>query len=114
MEMISDTTFLHDFNPLNSRREKNKQKNVTYGNRKSVAKKYYTAMYDEHGKLKNTGQDICDCFDEACEGCHFPCEVRKSKIKFQFNIKSNLFAVVSVRKVWLALQEQQTLRIRDD
>ena len=76
MTSINSTNFLDDFNPLNSQRERNKQKNqfsftqVT----KKTAKKVAGALYDENGKLKSTGQDVCDCFNLSCPGCHMECE----------------------------------------
>lgn len=33
-----------------------------------------TAVYDCHGRFRATKEDICDCFDEKCVGCHFSCE----------------------------------------
>ncbi len=30
-------------------------------------------MYDEKGLLFGTDLDLCDCLDDACPGCHFPC-----------------------------------------
>ena len=30
-------------------------------------------MYDEAGRMLLDGRDICDCLDEDCVGCHFPC-----------------------------------------
>lgn len=67
--------FLDNFNPQNSRREKNKRRNQYQVQQKATAKKTYnyTALYDDQGRLKSSGQDICDCFDAKCAGCHFPC-----------------------------------------
>lgn len=71
---VSNSTFLSDFNPLNSRREKNKQyRNLCMLKQKPV-KKQYGSLYDEQGKIRGSGEDICDCFEVTCEGCHFPCE----------------------------------------
>lgn len=76
MENIQKTNFLSDFNPLNSRREKNKQfRNLYLTKQKPPTKKQSGNLYDDEGKLKATGEDICDCFDKKCEGCHFPCEL---------------------------------------
>jgi hypothetical protein len=75
IQYIQNSNFLADFNPLNSRREKNKQyRNMFLQKAKPAAKKQYQPLYDENGKLKSTGEDICDCFEATCEGCHFPCE----------------------------------------
>lgn len=30
-------------------------------------------IYDENGHIRATGKDLCDCLDETCPGCHFPC-----------------------------------------
>lgn len=32
------------------------------------------SIYDAQGRFRSTQEDICDCFDEKCVGCHFPCE----------------------------------------
>jgi hypothetical protein len=31
--------------------------------------------YDGKGKLRGTKEDLCDCFDDNCVGCHFGCEI---------------------------------------
>lgn len=28
---------------------------------------------DERGRYRSTGLDVCDCLDNSCPGCHFPC-----------------------------------------
>lgn len=33
-----------------------------------------TPIYDSSGKLRSTLEDVCDCLDKKCEGCHFLCE----------------------------------------
>ncbi len=30
-------------------------------------------VYDDDGLLLADGRDICDCLDNHCPGCHFPC-----------------------------------------
>lgn len=37
------------------------------------------SIYDVNGKLRGTQEDICDCFEKKCPGCHFPCEKCKSE-----------------------------------
>lgn len=37
-----------------------------------------TSLYDVNGKIRGTQEDICDCFDKICFGCHFPCDKCKS------------------------------------
>lgn len=31
-------------------------------------------MYDEVGRIRLTKEDVCDCFEMDCPGCHFTCE----------------------------------------
>ena len=35
-------------------------------------------MYDEYGRLLDDLRDLCDCLDDDCDGCHFPCTKCKS------------------------------------
>lgn len=72
MSLLQGSTFLQDFNPQNSRREKNKRYN--FSKPKAAAKKGTPSMYDETGKIRATQEDVCDCFESDCPGCHFPCE----------------------------------------
>lgn len=37
------------------------------------------SLYDVNGKLRGTQEDICDCFEKNCPGCHFPCDKCKSE-----------------------------------
>lgn len=32
-----------------------------------------TTMFDGKGRYRANGFDICDCLDNRCPGCHFPC-----------------------------------------
>jgi len=56
------------FDPDNSNRE-----------RRKLTRKVYTdgrkrlALYDEKGLLVKSGQDLCDCLQPVCPGCHLPC-----------------------------------------
>lgn len=33
-----------------------------------------TTMFDAKGRYRASGLDICDCLDNTCPGCHFPCQ----------------------------------------
>ncbi|KPJ08717.1 Uncharacterized protein C11orf46-like [Papilio machaon] len=59
--------FLHDFDPETSARERRKL------NRKSYFMNRNKNIYNERGQIAATGRDLCDCLDEKCPGCHFPC-----------------------------------------
>lgn len=37
------------------------------------------SLYDSNGIFRTTQEDICDCFNKKCPGCHFPCEKCKSE-----------------------------------
>lgn len=66
---------LSGFDPEKSAREKRKV------NRKSYAETLIhrnSSMYDERGRFRATGIDLCDCLQDACPGCHFPCPSCKS------------------------------------
>ncbi|XP_015586890.1 ARL14 effector protein [Cephus cinctus] len=65
--------FLKNFDPEQSEREKRKLQRRTYlGNRKHL-------LYDYKGCFMQTGQDLCDCLQEDCLGCHFACPKCSSK-----------------------------------
>lgn len=65
--------FLCNFNPETSTREQRKMTRKYYA--QGAARKY---VYDEKGRYLADGADVCDCLDEACDGCHFPCPNCKS------------------------------------
>ncbi|XP_018425778.1 PREDICTED: ARL14 effector protein-like [Nanorana parkeri] len=60
-----------DFNP-ETRKQKKKaymsQMNGYYSTNKVSVKKY-----DKQGKLLCNNQDLCDCLEESCQGCFYPC-----------------------------------------
>ncbi|KAK3099008.1 hypothetical protein FSP39_025214, partial [Pinctada imbricata] len=60
--------FMEDFDPETSAREMRKMNRRIYreNRRKNQA-------YDESGILMENSQDLCDCLDVRCPGCHFPC-----------------------------------------
>lgn len=61
---------LSDFDPEKSVREKRKINRKSYAestNQRSMN------LYDEKGRIRSTGADLCDCLDSTCPGCHFPC-----------------------------------------
>ncbi|KAM4808224.1 ARL14 effector protein-like [Rhinophrynus dorsalis] len=60
-----------DFNP-ETRKQKKKacmsQMNGYYNTNKVSLKKY-----DKQGKLICNNRDLCDCLEESCQGCFYPC-----------------------------------------
>ncbi|XP_014238480.1 ARL14 effector protein-like [Trichogramma pretiosum] len=65
--------FLGNFDPEQSEREKRKlNRRLTSGPKKA-------SVYDENGYHIATGQDLCDCLDSKCAGCHCPCPKCSSK-----------------------------------
>ncbi|CAK1602173.1 unnamed protein product [Parnassius mnemosyne] len=60
--------FLHNFDPETSARERRKLNRKSYFMNRNCKK-----IYNERGQIAGTGKDLCDCLDETCPGCHFPC-----------------------------------------
>lgn len=64
---IDETTkFMQNFDPERSNRERRKLRRKIYTEKRQH-------LYDERGILVQHGQDLCDCLDVQCPGCHFPC-----------------------------------------
>lgn len=59
--------FLSNFDQSQSEREKRKL------NKKHTNKKGKAVVYDERGILMSVKKDLCDCMEDTCPGCHFPC-----------------------------------------
>ncbi|GLG97364.1 Uncharacterized protein GBIM_04137 [Gryllus bimaculatus] len=72
LQLSSDSKFLKGFNPDQSRRETKKFKKLD--ERYKKARNYHKKrLYDDHGLVLETGEDLCDCLIKDCPGCHFPC-----------------------------------------
>ncbi|KAF0292364.1 ARL14 effector protein [Amphibalanus amphitrite] len=55
------------FDPDRSNRERRKLKRKIYSNGRK------RTLYDERGYLVKSDQNVCDCLQPDCPGCHFPC-----------------------------------------
>lgn len=69
LAFVNPGKFMEDFDPETSTREMKKMNRRI--NKEKQAKK--NTLYDGEGVLITGGQDLCDCLDMACPGCHFPC-----------------------------------------
>ncbi|EFN77974.1 ARL14 effector protein [Harpegnathos saltator] len=58
--------FLRNFDPEHSEREKRKLYRRLYQGHKKH-------LYDEKGIYLLTANDLCDCLNIDCNGCHYPC-----------------------------------------
>ncbi|CAI9730123.1 ARL14 effector protein-like [Octopus vulgaris] len=65
---INSVKFMEDFDPEKSSREMRKMNRRIYRENMKT-----NQMYDETGRLLDNSKDVCDCLDEDCPGCHFPC-----------------------------------------
>lgn len=61
------TKFLRNFDPEHSEREKRKLHRRIYQGYKKHS------VYNDKGIYIKTGDDLCDCLNLNCAGCHFPC-----------------------------------------
>lgn len=74
LEKLNNEKFMENFNPETSARETRK---VT---RKVMNQmRYRGKLHDSQGIHISTGKDLCDCCEEHCPGCHFPCPKCKSQ-----------------------------------
>lgn len=55
-DLFIDMKFNQDFNPNRTRRTKPK------------------STHTPHGQIRTMWKDVCDCLDDRCIGCHFPCK----------------------------------------
>ena len=67
-----------EFDPENSARELRKINRLIFDTGKSRSgrkpkKETKPALHDVTGRLISNHVDLCDCQDENCAGCHFPC-----------------------------------------
>lgn len=71
LQLVADSK-ISDFNPEKSAREKRKLKRLNNTERQQMHRNTAT-MFDSKGRYRVNGFDICDCLDNTCPGCHFPC-----------------------------------------
>lgn len=71
----AQSSFLADFDPETSARRRRKllRFSVPDGNTKQSLIDKQGRPYDSKGIFRPTGEDLCDCLDTKCPGCHFPC-----------------------------------------
>ncbi|XP_068081224.1 ARL14 effector protein isoform X1 [Anabrus simplex] len=81
--------FMENFDPEKSNRERRKLnrkisatgvESTIYTTRKEMVeskqqlnRRKSSSLYDEKGILVALDRDLCDCLDDTCPGCHFPC-----------------------------------------
>ncbi|CAO1410481.1 unnamed protein product [Diamesa serratosioi] len=92
LNLLADSNFLSNFSPENSKRDQAKMKRQTYTKTSAKPKSSFdrTSMYDEFGLVRQTQDDLCDCFESTCAGCNFPCTScgsQKCAIKCRVNRK---------------------------
>lgn len=75
-QLVADSK-LSGFDPEKSAREKRKLKRKIYSECHQP-QRGPSSMFDEKGRYRSSGLDVCDCLDNTCPGCHFPCPNCKS------------------------------------
>lgn len=76
-QLVADSK-LSDFDPEKSAREKRKLTRKSYAESHTQIQRGAQSMFDEKGRYRSNGADICDCLDNTCPGCHFLCPHCKS------------------------------------
>ncbi|XP_040191761.1 ARL14 effector protein-like [Rana temporaria] len=61
-----------DFNP-ETRKQKKKAYMSQMNGYYSATNKASVKKYDKKGKLLCNNKDLCDCLEEICQGCFYPC-----------------------------------------
>lgn len=56
LQDLQTDSFIRYFNPNRSKRHEAK------------------TIFDGAGRIRETKKDVCDCLDDGCVGCHFPCK----------------------------------------
>lgn len=74
-KLVADSK-LSDFDPEKSAREKRKISRRSYAESNVIPKS--VTQFDERGYYRATNENLCDCLDNSCTGCHFPCPNCKS------------------------------------
>ncbi|KFP87797.1 ARL14 effector protein-like, partial [Apaloderma vittatum] len=60
-----------DFNP--ETREKKKRAHISQMKHQFFRKCKTAKKYDKYGRLLCNNTDLCDCLEENCPGCFYPC-----------------------------------------
>ncbi|KAG2463434.1 ARL14 effector protein [Polypterus senegalus] len=68
-----------EFAPESCRRDKRRQQPKASSNADRQTINSKSKVYDSTGLLITSGLDLCDCLDEDCLGCFYPCPQCKSR-----------------------------------
>ncbi|XP_074789127.1 ARL14 effector protein-like [Athene noctua] len=69
--------WMAEFNP--AAREQKKKMNMSQMKQGFFSKPKVKKKYDKHGRLLCNNFDLCDCLEESCQGCFYPCPKCNSK-----------------------------------
>lgn len=70
MNQLREEGGVTNFNPDKSLREKKKISRVVQA---TQGRKKNSALYSPTGVFLSTGLDFCDCLEDDCAGCFYPC-----------------------------------------